>query len=178
MQRYHTENEMSPLLACSLGWGCTICWSTRRLLGALSAVAFTCPLRGHRSSQLCSRPSQMSSLSSQCSAGSVPGRDCGAPRVSTQWVVQASTLCRDVRARLTRTTPNPLHMQGVKRGWKLGHRAVDHSMCQDDGDELNTSANGLEEGGETKAIRCVDDTKYGESTRGRNIFQEDCEIMG
>lgn len=51
-------------------------------------------------------------------------------------------------------------------------------MCQGEGDEFNSSANGLEEGGETKAIQFVNDTKFGESTRDKNIFQEDCKIMG
>lgn len=51
-------------------------------------------------------------------------------------------------------------------------------MCRDEGDEVNSSVNGLEEGGETKAIQFVNDAKYGESTRDNNIIQEDCKIIG
>lgn len=50
-------------------------------------------------------------------------------------------------------------------------------MCQDEGDECNSSANGLEEGRETKAIQFVNNVKYGESTRDKNIFQEDRKIV-
>lgn len=51
-------------------------------------------------------------------------------------------------------------------------------MCQDEGEEFNSSANGLEEGGETTAFQFVNDTKYRKSTGDKNIFQEDSKIMG
>lgn len=57
-------------------------------------------------------------------------------------------------------------------------RAEWNSACQDEGDEFNSSVNGLGEGGDSKTIQFVNDTKFGGSTEDRNIFHEDYKTMG
>lgn len=51
-------------------------------------------------------------------------------------------------------------------------------MCQVEGVGFNSSVDGLEEGGDRKTIQLVNGTKFRESTEDKNIFQEDCKIMG
>lgn len=67
------------------------------------------------------------------------------------------------------------------RRW-AGNVAVERDewnrMCQVEGVGFNSSVDGLEEGGDRKTIQLVNDTKFRESTEDKNIFQEDCKIMG
>lgn len=58
------------------------------------------------------------------------------------------------------------------------NRAEWNSARQDEGDDFNTSVNGLEEGGDSKTIQSVNVTKFGESTGDKSVFQENCKIMG
>lgn len=101
----------------------SICWSTRRFGAALSAVALIYSPAYCRSSQLCSRQSQISSLPPRLSAGPPHWQTlCSTLWVSTWCLVPANTHCSEVTSGITWTTTNHSHVQDVQMGWKHGHK--------------------------------------------------------